>query len=204
MPALLARCWREPYFAAPPPKSTGRDLFHAAWLDRLLARHGRARAAVDVQATLVRTDAHAASPSAAAASMPAARELLVVCGGGAFNGELMRDSARCCRAVSRMPTAERGLPPLQVEAVAFAWLARATSQRAPAIVPAVTGARGPRVLGALYPALKAALAAKDKGRPWAAFSAERSDQAEKLDPQPQVVVAFGFLITNCAPCRSSL
>jgi anhydro-N-acetylmuramic acid kinase len=44
------------------------------------------------------------------------------------------------------------MPPLQVEALAFAWLAHAFVTQQPGNLPAVTGARGPRVLGALYPA----------------------------------------------------
>jgi hypothetical protein len=80
------------------------------------------------------------------------------------------------------------MPPDQVEALAFAWLAACRLAERTASLPAVTGARGPRVLGAVY----------------AATRRLGSDQAENDEPQPQVVVAFGFLITNCAPCRSSL
>jgi anhydro-N-acetylmuramic acid kinase len=49
-------------------------------------------------------------------------------------------------------SSELGVAPDQVEALAFAWLAQAFLQRRPGNLPAVTGARGPRVLGALYPA----------------------------------------------------
>jgi anhydro-N-acetylmuramic acid kinase len=44
-----------------------------------------------------------------------------------------------------------GLAANHVEALAFAWLARAALEGIPGNLPAVTGARGRRVLGAIYP-----------------------------------------------------
>jgi len=83
--------------------------------------------------------------------LPDARRLLV-CGGGALNGHLMRRLAATLPELTVLSTAQAGLPPLQVEAAAFAWLARAFVERQPGNRPEVTGAIGPRVLGALYPA----------------------------------------------------
>jgi anhydro-N-acetylmuramic acid kinase len=80
---------------------------------------------------------------------PRSTELLV-CGGGAFNTELMRQLARALPGIAVLPSTARGLPPLQVEAAAFAWLAHAWHRRWPGNLAAVTGASGPRVLGALY------------------------------------------------------
>ena len=148
--ALLRAALDDPWFALPPPKSTGRDDFHAGWLEALLARDPAPPAPEDVQATLCELTARAIARDLGRA-LPAARHLLV-CGGGALNGTLMRRLAAAlpgCRVAS---TAERGLPPLQVEATAFAWLARAHLRGEPGNLPSVTGARGPRVLGALYPA----------------------------------------------------
>lgn len=145
--ALLAAMQREPYFALPPPKSTGRDLFNPGWLARFQPERIDAR---DVQATLAELTAWSAA-AALQRHAPATAELLV-CGGGAFNDDLL------VRLRARLPgivvstTAARGLPPDQVEACAFAWLAAAFVQRRPGNLPAVTGARGPRLLGALYPA----------------------------------------------------
>jgi anhydro-N-acetylmuramic acid kinase len=147
--ALLSRFLQDPFFHAPPPKSTGRDLFHADWLQgHLNATPGLS--AADVQATLaaltVQTGAQEVLRHA-----PTAKRLLV-CGGGAYNQHLMSLLSQALPEVDVASTEARGLPPLQVEAAAFAWLARQTLLNLPGNLPAVTGARGPRVLGAIYPA----------------------------------------------------
>jgi anhydro-N-acetylmuramic acid kinase len=147
--ALLSRFLQDPFFHAPPPKSTGRDLFHADWLQgHLNATPGLS--AADVQATLaaltVQTGAQEVLRHA-----PTAKRLLV-CGGGAYNQHLMSLLSQALPEVEVASTEARGLPPLQVEAAAFAWLARQTLLNLPGNLPAVTGARGPRVLGAIYPA----------------------------------------------------
>lgn len=146
-PALLATLLAEPYLSLPPPKSTGRELFHRAWLAPALARHHASPA--DVMATL--SEYTAATIAAALQAMPAfAPGELLVCGGGAFNAELMRRLASRLPALQVASTASRGIPPDQVEAALFAWLAWRFLQGEPGNVTAVTGARGPRVLGGLY------------------------------------------------------
>jgi anhydro-N-acetylmuramic acid kinase len=147
---LLARMLAEPYFAMPPPKSTGRDLFNAPWLQAQLAPDHRAARPVDVQATL--TELSAAACAADVLAHAATARQLLVCGGGVFNAHLMRRLAARLRGIDVISTDARGLPADQVEACAFAWLARAFVRREPAGLPSVTGASGPRVLGALYPA----------------------------------------------------
>ncbi|GAB3124680.1 anhydro-N-acetylmuramic acid kinase [Bordetella tumbae] len=141
----------EPWLVLPPPKSTGRDLFNAAWLDeRLQDYEGAARLAPqDVQATLQRFTARTVA-DALEATAPATHDVLV-CGGGARNAGLMRELAICLQRPVQ-PTDSAGVPAQWVEAMAFAWLAQVFLDRIPAGVPEVTGARGPRVLGALYPA----------------------------------------------------
>ena len=141
--ALLA----EPYLALSPPKSTGRDLFNAAWLEAHL--RGVAARAEDVQATLAEFTA-AACANDLNRHAPDATELLV-CGGGAFNRHLLRRLAARTSGVRVLPSNERGLPPTQVEGCAFAWLARAFVHREALALGPITGARGARVLGALYP-----------------------------------------------------
>jgi anhydro-N-acetylmuramic acid kinase len=145
--ALLATLLAEPYLAVPPPKSTGRELFHRAWLESALRRHPAPVA--DVMATLSQYTAQTIADALCAVADFAPRELLV-CGGGARNGELMRRLAAQLPRLRVTSTAERGIAPDQVEAALFAWLAHRYLQGQPGNVVAVTGASGPRVLGALY------------------------------------------------------
>jgi anhydro-N-acetylmuramic acid kinase len=145
--ALLAALRAEPFFAAVPPKSTGRDLFNARWLDARLA--GATLAAADVQATLVALTATTIADAIAAHCADAAEVL--VCGGGAHNVALVEALAAALAPRPVLPTSARGVPVDQVEALAFAWLAREALASRPGNLPAVTGARGPRVLGAIYP-----------------------------------------------------
>jgi len=139
----------EPWLALAPPKSTGRDLFNALWLDTRLARYGANPAAQDVQATLQRYTAVTVAQALRGIAPNVVRVL--VCGGGARNAGLLRELADClpCPIVS---TDAAGVPAQSVEALAFAWLAWAHIHRVPAGLPSVTGSRGKRVLGACYPA----------------------------------------------------
>ncbi len=153
VPQLLDRLLSEPYLHQPPPKSTGRDLFHAGWLQahlQALPGPAPAPAPVDVQATLTEFTARACALAVDAHGQGSAE--LAVCGGGARNGQLMRRLAALLPAVRVHATDALGLPSQQVEAAAFAWLAHRTLQRLPGNLPQVTGAAGPRILGALYPA----------------------------------------------------
>lgn len=147
---LLATLLQEPFLQRAPPKSTGRDLFNAGWLDQRLAHSGELLA-VNVMATLADFSVCCAV-NALARHAPATVELLV-CGGGAFNAHLMQGlRSHAGTSVRTRSTAEVGVGADRVEALAFAWLARAFMAREPGNLPAVTGASGPRILGALYPA----------------------------------------------------
>ena len=147
---LLVELLADAYFRKAPPKSTGRDLFNADWLVQALARARGTRAPADVQATLLELTARSVI-DALRAQAPDTRELLV-CGGGALNGALMARLAALWPGLSVATTDTAGLPAMQVEAAAFAWLARQFCERLPGNHPGVTGAAGLRVLGALYPA----------------------------------------------------
>jgi anhydro-N-acetylmuramic acid kinase len=147
---LLRALLAEPYFGLPPPKSTGRDLFRPEWLARHLLQVAPDARAADVQATLAEFTATVCANDVRHHAAQA--QTLLVCGGGALNRDLMQRLARLLPQVRIEPTDAQGLPATQVEACAFAWLARAFMRRDCASLASVTGAVGPRVLGALYPA----------------------------------------------------
>ena len=149
IPALLASLLDEPYFAIPPPKSTGRDLFSMAWLAGKLKPFSSQRPE-DVQNTL--TEFTASACITCVRSYLNNSKELIVCGGGAFNHYLVQRLQAGLPSLKVVSSSARGLPPLQVEAAAFAWLARQTVLRLPGNVPSVTGASGLRVLGSIYPA----------------------------------------------------
>ena len=146
---LLDRLLAEPFFSAPPPKSTGRELFNLGWLDRHLGRFAPL-AAVDVQATLA--ELTAVTISDAIANLPTASHEVFVCGGGAYNLDLMLRLERLLHPRQLAHTGLLGIAPEWVEAAAFAWLARETLAGRPGNEPAVTGASEYCVLGAIYPA----------------------------------------------------
>ncbi|MEH6421641.1 anhydro-N-acetylmuramic acid kinase [Pseudomonas sp. CGJS7] len=147
-PALLARLLDEPWFAQPPPKSTGREQFHLDWVDARLSGGERPQ---DVQATLLELSAVTIA-QALRAHQPATRRVLA-CGGGVRNRGLLDRLAAQLPGVVIESTAAYGLDPDFVEAMGFAWLARQTVAGLPGNLPSVTGARGLRVLGTLHPAV---------------------------------------------------
>ena len=150
---LLASLRDEPFLRLAPPKSTGRDLFHIDWLDARLAPFA-GLATADVQATLTAFTATTIADAILAHAADA--DTVYVCGGGAYNQSLMLTLQQALHAGNSRAlvcsTAALGVPPNEVEALAFAWLAQRFTERQPGNLPAVTGARGLRVLGALYPA----------------------------------------------------
>jgi len=149
LPDLLARLRAEPFLAKVPPKSTGRDLFNPGWLSACLGTAANAPPA-DVQATLAEFTASVCA--ADLLSYGNDSKLLIICGGGALNDHLLARLRALLPAVEVEPSSKHGLPPQQVEAAAFAWLARSTVRREAGNLASVTGALGARVLGAIYPA----------------------------------------------------
>ncbi len=148
-PDLLAALLQEPYFEQDAPKSTGRDLFNFTWLNKHLSAFADV-SPVDVQATL--TELTARSCADCLDSYEIESKLLIVCGGGAFNAHLMQRLQALLPWLTVCDSQSQGLPPLQVEASAFAWLARKTMHRETSSLQKVTGARGARILGSIYPA----------------------------------------------------
>ena len=144
--ALLRNLRREPYFALRPPKSTGREHFNLAWLEKRLGTY-KARDPKDVQATLA--ELTAATIVAAIGELVPREYRLIVCGGGASNSDLLM---RLGRLSGRAPqtSAAHGVPPDYVEAAAFAWLAQTRLRNKAGNVPSVTGAHEAAVLGSVY------------------------------------------------------
>lgn len=148
---LLHRLLMHSFFQQSAPKSTGREQFGLDWLNAQLAAEARAISAVDVQATLTELTAISVSQSIVKTAPTSAGDL-VVCGGGAFNDFLLT-RLKCHLAGWQVASsASRGIDPQSVEALAFAWLARQTVLGLAGNLPEVTGAKGPRVLGAYHPA----------------------------------------------------
>ena len=148
-PALLEIFLKEPFLQKAPPKSTGRDLFNVAWLNSKLQHFAELRPA-DVQATLTELTAQACANTVK--QYGGGATLMAVCGGGALNKHLMHRLKDLLAPLPVEPTDVLDLPVMQVEACAFAWLARQTILGQAGNLPNVTGAQGARVLGAIYPA----------------------------------------------------
>jgi len=148
-PALLQALLSDPFFQTKGPKSTGREVFNLPWLKQHLGRLPPL-AAEDIQATLLELSARTIVESLTGAQENT--EELLVCGGGAHNAALMTRLGQLLPRARVASTATHGVDPDWVEAMAFAWLAQCCLDGIAANRPSVTGARGLRVLGAIYPA----------------------------------------------------
>ncbi|NWC94732.1 MULTISPECIES: anhydro-N-acetylmuramic acid kinase [unclassified Pseudomonas] len=147
--SLLKALLSDPFFMTKGPKSTGREVFNLGWLEHHLGRLPPF-VAQDVQATLLELTAQTIVESLQTAQPQT--ETLLVCGGGAHNATLMNRLSALLPATQVSSTAAYGVDPDWVEAMAFAWLAHCCLEGIAANRPSVTGARGLRVLGAIYPA----------------------------------------------------
>jgi anhydro-N-acetylmuramic acid kinase len=145
-PDLLTALLENPFFAAPPPKSAGREQFNLEWLGQSLS--GK-KSAEDVQATLLELTARGIVDATNAHC--AGFDALYVCGGGVHNLALMERLGELAKKPVHS-TSAIGIDPDWMEAMAFAWLAKQCIDGKPGNLPAVTGASGPRILGAIYPA----------------------------------------------------
>ena len=144
---LLDACLKDDWFRLAPPKSTGRDQFNLGWLKTKMS--GLEISPADVQATVTVLTARTIA-DALKAQMPNCQRVMV-CGGGSRNPVLMQHLQDLLSPMQIGTTASYGLDPDYVEAAAFAWLAREAIANRPGNLPAVTGAKGLRVLGVLYP-----------------------------------------------------
>jgi anhydro-N-acetylmuramic acid kinase len=151
--ALLSRMMADSFFSKVPPKSTGRDEFHLEWLQKQIDSDNIN--AEDVQATLLQLTVDSALQ--ALERYAPQTQILIVCGGGARNTALLnlfkaRTEVLFKNSIEIVTSDALGIDPQLVEGLAFAWLAWAHKEKRPANLPAVTGAKGPRILGACYPA----------------------------------------------------
>src|SRR6266571_2763219 len=145
--SLLKRLLADPYFHRSPPKSTGREHFSFDWLRRFsVGKHG----AEDVQATLA--ELTACSVARAIAKYCPGAEEVYLCGGGVRNHDLVMRITRELPGMKIASTERLGIHPDWVEAMAFAWLAQRALKGKTGNLPEVTGAKKPRVLGAIYAA----------------------------------------------------
>lgn len=147
IPALLSAMLADPFFALQPPKSCGREDFNLDWLEKKLTG---GEVVVDVQATLA--ELTAISVARAAKQWCLGTTALFVCGGGVGNTTVMDRLHYHLPEIAISSTSTLGQPADWVEAVAFAWLAWRTLSGMTGNLPTVTGARGARILGAIYPA----------------------------------------------------
>jgi anhydro-N-acetylmuramic acid kinase len=158
-PALLADLLRDPYFARPAPKSTGRERYGAHFVERLRARLD-ALPFGDAVATLTALSVRTVTDAVRSAA-PRAR-LLIASGGGARNPAIMGGLRAALSELDVRSSDAFGVDADAKEAIAFAVLGYAALRERPAGLPSVTGASGPRVLGAFAPyELRALLARLD-------------------------------------------
>ena len=146
---LLKLLLNEPYFSKVAPKSTGRELFNGFWLEEKLHKLGQELTIADVQATLLRFTIDSIANEIREAAQPTE---VYVCGGGTHNNAFMaglQDRLRDCNVLS---TAKLGIDPDWVEAIAFAWLAKQTSEGRSIDTSPFTGAAKAIVLGGIYKA----------------------------------------------------
>lgn len=142
--ALLFRLLADPYLAAPPPKSTGREHFNLHWLQQ----HSLDDSPQNIQATLTQLTVESIA-AAIEAHAPQTDELFI-CGGGAYNSHLVRSLEQRLGRISIATTSEFGIAPDWVEAAAFAWLAQQTLENRPGNLTDVTGASEAVILGGVY------------------------------------------------------
>ncbi len=146
--ALLAELMSEPYLALAAPKSTGRELFNGAWLEQRLASLKQRPSPQDIQATLLEFTATTLS-TALLAGMNQGE--IYLCGGGAHNTALLKRIGELMPGYYVGTTAEIGIDPDWLEAMAFAWMAQQTLDGIAVDTSPFTGAKKPVMLGGIYP-----------------------------------------------------
>lgn len=151
--ALLEELLGHPFFAAEPPKSTGREVFGRPMVARLIEAHAPEgdQDWLDLMATLTELTARSIADAYARWLVPLGLDEVIVTGGGARNPTLMSRIRALIDPIPMVDCSTLGIEPTEKEALAFAVLAWAHVNGVPANVPAATGAAGARVLGSYTP-----------------------------------------------------
>ena len=145
LPDLLEDLLDDPYFSTPPPKSTGKEYFNLHWLHKKLNSKFSACATKDIQATLTALTAYTIAKHCNNC------DEILICGGGVHNKYLIELLEQYLKnKPTILSTESAGIDPDWMEAIAFAWLAKQTLENKPGNLPMVTGAKGSRILGAIY------------------------------------------------------
>lgn len=146
--ALLHALLSDPYFATPPPKSTGTEYFNLPWLERYLTT------CPDIPVNIQSTLSELTASTIAAAILDDERQTdeVYVCGGGSHNDHLLERLKDKLPDITVQTTEALAIDPDWVEAAAFAWLAQQTLTYRHGNLPTVTGAARQVILGAIYPA----------------------------------------------------
>lgn len=145
-PRLLEHLLAEPYYRLPAPRSTGKELFHGGYVHAAVAAAAPGIDPVDLVATL--TELTATTVADAVRGHGASR--VVAAGGGCHNDHLLARLRALLPGVEVGTTDAHGVPADVKEALAFAVIGWFSLHRLPGNVPSATGARAPRVLGAVH------------------------------------------------------
>ena len=145
---LLNALLKHPYLQLKPPKSLDREEFSLNWLNAQLNDKFSSMAAADVQATLINFTT--ATIAQGLQQLPTTVNEVFICGGGAFNKTLMRALENYLHPAIVASTAQLGVDPEWVEAMAFAWLAKQTLEKKTGNLASVTGASREAILGGIY------------------------------------------------------
>lgn len=145
---LLDLLLSDDFFQKPPPKSTGREMFHLNWLKNHLGEIEESISPIDVQRTLLELTAKSIADSIQ--KLSEYRKEIFICGGGAFNQFLMQRLHDLLSPNTVNSTAVLGIDPQWIEAMAFAWLAYRRIENKTGNLGSVTGATENCILGGIY------------------------------------------------------
>jgi anhydro-N-acetylmuramic acid kinase len=146
--SLLAHLLADPFFKAPPPKSSGREYFNADWLHAKIKSTKLRIPAEDIQATLLELTAECIRIAVQESKIKIVE--IYLCGGGTKNKAIIERLKAKHSDIKIETTEVLGMNPQFVEGAAFAWFAYQTFHRLTSNEPNATGAKDKRILGGIY------------------------------------------------------